>query len=377
MDNIDKHEEAISNIFGQFSTTFTDYNSSKDKTQRYVWGGDIGQGVVKWTYSFLGEPNFNYESKGDTKDLEEILPLLNKLNAYLKGEFTSDVKSYLNDLKEMATSSASGAFESPFGGVQRRKVAKMNENKTRFMDLNENDLKNIVKQTLVYHTIYEGNQNQANLKDVEAKIAALQKPNGTLKQGSTFKQKGKNTSDAKSKNNKVSKNQKNNLKNAEVEDVNVDKKATEAHDIEAHANGLQDIEYESISEKTKLRNKKNMDLDKTSKKMAKEAKQRKATKDKSPSTIQMGSDIEVLDKKQKSKKLHVEHSGIKFTSDTHMKRLIPESVKRNGKQFVFTDSTQEFIIEWVGSTENGFAEILEDKTKANIIASINKMKKFL
>lgn len=132
--------------------------------------------------------------------------------------------------------------------------------------------------------------------------------------------------------------------------------------IEGHQNGMQDLEYDSISEddKTRMKNEFKAGDTKESKPgevLLKDADKRAKTKKEASNTISLGSDVEITDEKPKEKKKISETLKV-YKVKTNLpidEQLVTSLLETNqkalkGKKFIFEDQKGNRLnIDWTAS----------------------------
>jgi len=184
----------------------------------------------------------------------------------------STLKSRKNEIDEATTTgSVGGSYETPVGFVSRKDVKMLDNLKIKSetkMNITLENIEKLVKRTLIHEEVYSQKPSVDNLtynkaaegkgKDISNKnakkgktyssYAAKKTQSNTKKTGVESK---KSTSESI---NKVNNSLKNNFKEATVIDVNSDKLQNDDQRIEAYANGMQDLEYDSITDDKKKKN---------------------------------------------------------------------------------------------------------------------------
>lgn len=251
------------------------------------------------------------------------------------------------DMQEVTTSSSSGSYETPFP-MKKRKLSEMNpEELTEFTQ-------RIAKKAIISELF---NTPKSAKKQAFSKGAPKSNKNSTSGVDSA----GKDNIKDERKNKKV------------------DKKAAERKRIESYQNGMQDTEYDAISEE-QAENFKELALGKKdgksydkNKEMLDDAVKRKTSKDKASivnKTTQLGDDIEYTpesksgkggNKKLRKKNAYesVKGKSIKrvkykktFLSEQDMLKKIPNQLKVDGNLFEMYDGQSKYLIEW-SALENG------------------------
>lgn len=289
------------------------------------------------------------------------------------------------------SSGASGSFETGFGGpmikrsatpytLEETKPKKKKKKKMKNITLSE--IEKIVMKTLIFEEVYSEKPIEPKGKEISTKN--LKNEFGSSKSSKkTVEVKKKSGTEHKAdisqRTEKVTNSLKNNLKNAEVKDVNKSKKVDDDYETEAYQNGMEDIEYERITPEQKEKIKKQIGDDKVGKKMVKQAKQRVDAKEKNPLNriARSGSDMEFIKsdddvKNAKPRKNSVaSENAIKrlvfkesFRGDNQMLSKIPSKYKENDKIFEMFDGNNKYKIRWEGSTSNGTGVILEHENYA-------------
>jgi hypothetical protein len=309
---------------------------------------------------------------------------------------------------ESTTSASSGSFESGFGGgVIKRglhpfyninsKETKPKKKKKKMRNIAISEIEKIIHKALIFEEVYSekpvepkgkesGSKNAKSQQTYNSK-AAKKTADSKVKSGTEHKK------DISQRTKKVSDSLKNNLKNAEVKDVNKDKKVNDDYETEAYQNGMEDIEYERISDEQIQKIKKQIKNDgarkdpsaeksgKAADKMINQAKKRNNSKDKNilKKIMTLGSDMEFKPESKGEtpmKKVAVAENIIKrivfkegFISQTDMLNKIPSKYKEDSKVFEMVDYDNKYRIRWEGSKSQGGAVILEhnsvSQTKKN------------
>lgn len=313
----------------------------------------------------------------------------------------------MKKITEQTSSGASGSFETPMGsGMVRRnfhpffdidseevqpkkKKKQLNKKKKPMKKLTISEIENIVLKTLIHEEVYSEKPIEQKGKDVSSKNAKSKVTTKTSKKidDITSKSGKESKSDVSGRTKKVSDSLKNNLKNAEVKDVNKDKKVDDDYETEAYQNGMEDIAYERISDEQKKKNvenikstnlRKNPNAEKSGKaadKMVKQTKQRGDSKLLNPfnSTYSLGKDMEFINNKDKQitprKKLGVNENTIKrltfknqFRDDKDMLKKIPSKYRQNDLVFEMYDGDSNYRVRWEGTENNGLGVIIEHKS---------------
>lgn len=287
------------------------------------------------------------------------------------------------------SSGASGSFETGFGGpmikrsatpytLEETKPKKKKKKKMKNITLSE--IEKIVMKTLIFEEVYSEKPIEPKGKEISTKN--LKNEFGSSKSSKkTVEVKKKSGTEHKAdisqRTEKVKGSEKNNLKGAEVKDVNKSKKVDDDYETEAHQNGMEDIEYETMTPEHKEKIKKQIGNDNVGKKMLKQAKQRSNSKDGNimKKIMSLGSDMEITpDTKNKStlrKKSVASENSIKrlvfkegFRGDNEMLRKIPSKYKKNDSIFEMFDGNNRYKVRWEGSTSNGTGVILEHEDYA-------------
>ena len=311
---------------------------------------------------------------------------------------------------EQTSSAASGSFETPMGSgmvrrnfhpfydidseeVQgKRKKKQLNKKKKPMKKITVSEIENIILKTLIQEEVYSEKPIEPKGREISSKNAKSQIASKTAKKVSdiTAKSGKESKSDVSVRNKKVSSSLKNNLKGAEVKDVNKFKKVDDDYETEAYQNGMEDIAYERISDEQKKKNMKNIvspelrknpnaeTSEKMAKKMISQAKKRKISRDASPFSkiAASGTDIEFLPDSKKQplpnprKKLAFENVNTMkrltfkshFRDDKDMLRKIPSNYKQNDLVFEMYDGDSNYKVRWEGTETYGTGIILEHKS---------------
>jgi hypothetical protein len=308
---------------------------------------------------------------------------------------------------EQTSSASSGSFETQMGsGMVRRnfhpffdidseevqpkkKKKQLNKKKKPMKKITISEIENIILKTLIHEEVYSEKPIESKGKDISSKNAKSKVTTKTSKKidDITSKSGKESKSDVSGRTKKVSDSLKNNLKGAEVKDVNKFKKVDDDYETEAYQNGMEDIAYERISDEQKEKNtkyikssemRKNPNAEKSGKaadKMIKQAKQRGEAKKRNPfnSTYSLGKDMEFLNNKDKQptprKKLGVNENTIKkltfksqFRDDKDMLKKIPSKYKQNDLVFEMYDGDSNYRVRWEGTENNGIGVIIEHKS---------------
>ena len=311
---------------------------------------------------------------------------------------------------EQTSSGASGSFETPMGsGMVRRnfhpffdidseevqpkkKKKQLNKKKKPMKKITVSEIENIILKTLIQEEVYSEKPIEPKGKEISSKNVKSQMASKTAKKVSdiTAKSGKESKSDVSVRTKKVSDSLKNNLKNAEVADVNKDKKVDDDYETEAYQNGMEDIAYERIFDKQKKKNAKNIvspemrkspnaeKSGKAAKKMISQANKRKISRDASPFTkiAASGTDIEFLPDSKKQplpnprKKLAFENVNTmkrltfknQFRDEKDMLKKIPSNYKQNDLMFEMYDGDSNYRVRWEGTETYGTGIILEHKS---------------
>jgi hypothetical protein len=308
---------------------------------------------------------------------------------------------------EQTSSASSGSFETSMGsGMVRRnfhpffdidseevqpkkKKKQLNKKKKPMKKITISEIENIILKTLIHEEVYSEKPIESKGKESSSKNAKSKVTTKTSKKidDITVKSGKESKSDVSGRTKKVSDSLKNNLKGAEVKDVNKDKKVNDDYETEAYQNGMEDIAYERISDEQKEKNskyikssemRKNPNAEKSGKaadKMIKQAKQRGEAKKLNPfnSTYSLGKDMEFINNKDKQitprKKLGVNENAIKrltfksqFRDDKDMLRKIPSNYRQNDLVFEMYDGDSNYRVRWEGTENNGVGVIIEHKS---------------
>lgn len=305
----------------------------------------------------------------------------------------------MKSIKEMTTSASSGSFETPMGsGMVKRnfhpfystepKKKKKKKNKKKMKNITISEIEKIVQKALIFEEVYSEKPIEPKGKEISSKNMKSEKTYNSNAGKTTAKSKVKSGEDHKKdisdRTEKVKASTKNNVKDAEVKDVNKDKKVNDDYETEAYQNGMEDTEYENISDEQKEKIKdqikspemrKNPNAEKTGKaaeKMINQVKKRKDSKETNPmNTIaRSGPDMEFIPEKKKRstprKKTAVSENIIKrvvfkeeFRDDKDMIGKIPSKYKENDKIFEMFDGDNKYRVRWEGNSVNGVPVILE------------------
>jgi hypothetical protein len=331
----------------------------------------------------------------------------------------------MKKIAEQTTSASSGSFETQMGsGMMRRnfhpffdidseelkpkkKKKQLNKKKKSMKKITISEIENIILKTLIHEEVYSEKPIEQKGKDISSKNAQSKVTTKTSKKidDITSKSGKESKSDVSGRTKKVSDSLKNNLKNAEVADVNKDKKVDDDYETEAYQNGMEDISYDRISDEQRKKNteyikssemRKSPNAEKSGKaaeKMIKQAKQREESKNENPfrDAQQMGGDIEFYDKQRKRdsgkkliprKKLGVNENAIKkltfknvFKDEKDMLSKIPSKYKQNELVFEMYDGDSNFRVRWEGTENNGLGVILEHKSASKEKKSLEMFSK--
>jgi hypothetical protein len=319
-------------------------------------------------------------------------------------------KNKVKYLLEQTSSGASGSFETPMGsGMARRnlhpffdigseelqtkkKKKHLNKKKKPMKKITVSEIENIILKTLIQEEVYSEKPIEPKGREISSKNAKSQITSKSAKKVSdiTAKSGKESKSDVSVRNKKVSASLKNNLKNAQVADVNKDKKVNDDYETEAYQNGMEDIAYERISDGQKKKNVKNIGSPemrkspnaekggKAAEKMISQAKKRKISRDASPfaKIAASGTDIEFLPDSKKQplpnprKKLAFENVNTMkrltfkshFRDDKDMLRKIPSNYKQNDLMFEMYDGDSNYRVRWEGTETYGVGVIIEHKS---------------
>lgn len=309
---------------------------------------------------------------------------------------------------EQTSSGASGSFETPMGsGMVRRnfhpffdidseevqpkkKKKQLNKKKKPMKKITVSEIENIILKTLIQEEVYSEKPIEPKGKEISSKNAKSQIASKTAKKVSdiTAKSGKESKSDVSVRTKKVSDSLKNNLKNAEVADVNKDKKVNDDYETEAYQNGMEDIAYERISDEQREKNIKNIispemrknpnaeKSGKAAKKMIKQAKKRGDSKLLNPlyNTYSLGRDIEFFNNQGKKttprKKLALENKNTmkrltfknQFRDEKDMLKKIPSNYKQNDLVFEMYDGDSNYKVRWEGTETYGVGVIIEHKS---------------
>jgi hypothetical protein len=313
---------------------------------------------------------------------------------------------------EQTSSGASGSFETQMGsGMVRRnfhpffnidseevqpkkKKKQLNKKKKPMKKITISEIENIILKTLIHEEVYSEKPIEPKGRDISSKNAKSKVTTKTSKKidDITVKSGKESKSDVSGRTKKVSASLKNNLKGAEVKDVNKFKKVDYDYETEAYQNGMEDITYDRISDEQREKNtkyiksaemRKNPNAEKSGKaadKMIKQVKDREATRNESPyrNAQQMGGDIEFYDKQNQKnngkkliprKKLGMNENSIKrltfksqFRDDKDMLRKIPSNYRKNDLVFEMYDGDSNYKVRWEGTENNGVGVIIEHKS---------------
>jgi hypothetical protein len=306
-------------------------------------------------------------------------------------------------LKE-TDSGSSGSFETSFGGSMIKRnfhpfypleeKTKKRKKKKKMKNITLSEIENIALKALIFEEVYsekpvEPKGKEISTKNIKQEISSSKPAKTTQK---VKEKSGKeHTSDVKGRTDKVKASIKNNLKGAEVEDVNKDKKVDDDYEVEAYQNGMEDIAYERISDKQKQKIKDQISAKgsrkdpnaeksgKVAKKMIDGVKKRDKSKANNPFNrlTQSGSDIEYTQKRNESdsnptkKTAMANENTIKrlsfkrdFESTKDMLERIPSNYKSHEKIFEMFDGNNKYKIRWEGNSINGTGVILEHYSEA-------------
>jgi hypothetical protein len=306
-------------------------------------------------------------------------------------------------LKE-TDSSSSGSFETSFGGnmIKRNfhpfypleEKTKKRKKKKKMKNITLSEIENIALKALIFEEVYsekpvEPKGKEISTKNIKQEISSSKSAKSTEKIKS--KSGKEHSSDVKGRTSKVKASIKNNLKGAEVEDVNKDKKVDDEYEVEAYQNGMEDTEYENISDKQKQKikdqisakgSRKDPNAEKSGKaaeKMIDQAKKRSNSKDRNitKKIMSLGSDMEFKPESKGGtprKKTALPENTIKrlsfkreFESTKDMLERIPSNYKSHEKIFEMFDGNNKYKVRWEGNSINGAGVILEQhsETKEN------------
>lgn len=336
-------------------------NAEKDKKDVYVTGVKDGE-KFRRTYQYHPKrKTWFIKQDGGLKKIKSNVPALDVKQLLDKG-FVFDTAiedddiilisfTENSDIEESTTAASSGAYQMPFGGKTIKRET-MND----IVEINESQFNEMVKKTLVLEYVYgsEGgkttNQNsgktKSTAKEQAKKAEKHQKPNTSDKETATYyKKSNPNARDEEKK---------------------------EKHDIEARQNGMEDIEYDNLPEQAKEQIKKGFEEGgEAGKKLLDQAKKRAKSKDKSTETLtQLGDDIEISKKTEKSKPT-VAESYKKYklskdyilTEEEDVERLLEAKHRKlKGKVFFLEDVAGNLMkMDWTS-------------TRADIVSLTNPLK---
>jgi hypothetical protein len=306
---------------------------------------------------------------------------------------------YLNE----TDSSSSGSFETSFGGKMIKRSfhpfypleqkTQKRKKKKKMKNITISEIENIALKALIFEEVYsekpvEPKGKEISTRNMKQEISSSKSSKATEKIKS--KSGKEHSSDIKSRTGKVKASIKNNLKGAEVKDVNKDKKVDDDYEVEAYQNGMEDIAYERISDKQKQKIKDQISAKgsrkdpnaeksgKVAKKMIDGVKKRDSSKANNPFNrlTQSGSDIEYTQKRNQSdyrptKKTAIQENTIKrlsfkreFESTKDMLERIPSNYKSHEKIFEMFDGNNKYKVRWEGNSINGTGVILEQHSEA-------------
>lgn len=225
------------------------------------------------------------------------------------------VDSYIDmkmnpSLEESTTSASSGAYQTPFS-------------------ISESKFNSLVKKALLLEYVYGSDAAKATEKNT------------------------KTPKREKAKTHNV---------NAPYEDKsNAGKLSNDDMNVEAHANGMQDVEYDSLPEESAKKMKAQFTAGDTKEKPTGEklldgAKNRKKSKEESvPNTISLGSDIEASDAKPKTKDSIAESKVYRITKNLPLNEanlydiLTRNQKKLRGTSFIVEDTSGSRVkVDWAG-----------------------------
>ena len=303
------------------------------------------------------------------------------------------------EVNEATTSASSGAFEAPFGVSSKSELKMLDNLKEDKVDITLEQFESIIIKTLIKEEVYSekpstnstGTYNQTGEekgKIISTKNAKNQKTYDS-KAGKSTSTNTKASGDESKKATeesieKVAKNQSNNMRNANVIDVNKDNAQNEDQRIEAYQNGMQDLTYDNISDAKQKKNteylKNQPALDDPNaqdtgipQQMIDDAKKRKKSKEDSKfRTAKIyGSDVEYIDgaESAQTKKLAYENTmkrlkfKTSFKDDKDMLSRIPTKYKNNDTMFEMYDGENKYKIRWEGNKTTGVGVILEHRNE--------------
>lgn len=328
-------------------------------------------------------------SKGMTKSqIADFLRKESKENDYNLTE---------EEIMEITTSASSGSYQTAFPTNMINKNKNMGEN----IELSLLEIEQMVKQVLLYEEVYS-EKVKLTYSETKGKTSGKLPDNGMAKAGKSASVESKKNSSKVEKDTKAS--VKNNLKDSNAADVNKNKKQNEEQRIEAQQGGMQDLQYDHITDADKARFKKQT-LGKKSEKgdnsvntgvnqqIIDDAKKRGESRKKGLMAlprIQHGSNIFVLPSEKSSntgkstafentnkmKKYTFEN---KFSNEKQMLSKIPMKAKIPMNIFEMFDGEAKYKVRWEGDEKNGCPVILEainTKEDKLIIESFDKTVKF-
>jgi peptidoglycan hydrolase-like protein with peptidoglycan-binding domain len=304
------------------------------------------------------------------------------------------------EMNEATTSASSGAYETPFG-VSSKQELKMLDNlkENKLMNITVEQIEKIVKRTLIREEVYSEKPSTSSTmafnqtgegkgKETSTKNAKNQKTYASKAGKSTDSNSKKSGEESKKSTadsiKKVGNNQTNNMKDANVVDVNKNKIQNDDQRIEAHQNGMEDLTYDNISDEKQKKNteylKNEAALDNPNaqdtgveEQMIDDAKKRKKSKEDSKfrTAKVYGSDVEYIDgaESAQSKKLAYENTmkrlkfKTQFKDDKDMLSRIPSKYKNNDTMFEMYDGENKYKIRWEGNTTTGVGVILEHRNE--------------
>jgi hypothetical protein len=315
----------------------------------------------------------------------------------------------MKEIIEQTTSASSGSFETPMGvGMVRRnfhpfydidseelqekkKKKQLNKKKKSMKKITVSEIENIILKTLIHEEVYSEMPIEPKGKEITSKNkkSEVLSKTGKKVKDMTTKSGKESKDDVSARNEKVAGSLKNNLKNAEVADVNKDKMVDDDYETEAYQNGMEDIAYERISDEQKKKNLKNIlspemrnspnaeKSGKVAEKMIAQAKKRKISRDSNPLNkiaAALGNDIEFLPDDKKTplsnprKNLAFENTIKKLTfknefkDEKDMLKKIPSKYKQNELVFEMFDGDSNYRVRWEGTENNGVGVIIEHKS---------------
>lgn len=306
------------------------------------------------------------------------------------------------ELQETTTTgSVGGSFETPLGFVNRRKKTKT---ESRKMNITIPLIESLVRATLISEEVYKKTGKDKTAKEKaysgatkNAKPTKNDKSDAMVNTKKSTDETGKIAKEANKKSrDKVSDSFKSNLTDGVVVDVNADKLQDEDQRIEAYANGMQDLQYDSItpSKQAKnieyIRNKASMgdpSLDDTGgrKQFIDDAKKRNSARDSDDDYYRFFGSTPVAkavgDDGKTDKHIAYENTIKKLTFKklfendkdmTNRIKKLPNKYKNNNTIFEMYDGVTNYKVRWEGHGNKGVAVILEQKNSEHDKASYER-----